>query len=83
MYSKIREALLQKSGAQNVPLGAGTGYKLKFFIPSGGGERSALEPAPQALLMGASVRTTTLRTGVDLSSLVTTVGGECVVCSRL
>ena len=50
MYSKIREALLQKSGAQNVSPGAGTGYKLQFFIPSGGGERSALEPAPQALL---------------------------------
>lgn len=53
----------------------------QFFIPSGGGERSALEPAPQALLMGASVRTTTLRTGVDLSSLVTTAGGG--VCGLL
>lgn len=76
MYSKIREALLQKSGAQNVSPGAGTGYKLQFFIPSGGRERSALEPAPQALLMGASVRTATLRAGVDLSSLVTPVGGS-------
>ena len=50
MYNKIREALLHKSGAQNVSPAAGTGYKLKFFIPSGGGEQSALEPAPQALL---------------------------------
>lgn len=41
-----------------------------------GGQQSALEPAPQAVLMGAGVRTTTLRTRVDLSGLVTTAGGS-------
>ena len=73
MYSKIWEALLRKSGAQNVPPAAGTGYKLKFLIPSGAG---SIEPAPQAVLTGAGVRTTTLRTRVDRSGLVTTAGGR-------